>query len=107
MTGTRSGDAQFAQHQQHHIHKAVEGEVHVLLGSDERQHQIVHIGIDAASPTLPSVETDAVLTAISHVHLVLEHLIPPEDDTRLHLPHEERIGLVGMARHELLHRQIE
>ena len=100
-------DAHFPEHEQHHVHKAVEGEVHLLLSSHEREHHVVHVGIHAASPTLSAHHMDAVFAAVVEIHLVLHHLVAPEDDGRLHLPHEEAVGLFEVACHKLLHRQIE
>ena len=107
MTGTRGLNAHFTQHQKYHIDKAVEGEVHILLRSDIRQHQVVHIGIDTAAPALPAVDPDAVLTAVVQIHLVLHHLVTSEDDTWCHLPHEKAVGQVEMTCHVFLHCQIK
>ena len=107
MARTRGLDAHLPQYQQHHVDEAVEGEVHILLGGDERPHEIVHVGIHTAAPTLASIEPDAMGTAVIDIHLVLQYLVAPEDHTRRHLPQEEAVGLIEMTRHILLHRQIE
>ena len=85
---SRGLDTHLAQHQQNHHHKTVEGNAHLFLRSDVRQHQVVHVGIHAASPTLPLIHLDAMLTAVGEVDLVLQHLVTAIDDTRSHLPHE-------------------
>ena len=107
MGGTRRLDTQFPQHQEEHIDKSVEGDAHILFRCDEREHEVVHIGIDTSPTTLPTIHLNMMLTTVCHIHLVASHLISAKDHTRLHLPHKEAIRLRDVLRHIFLHRQVE
>ena len=89
MTGAGSLDAQPPQHQQNHLQKAMEHRPHHLVGRHIRQHQVVLVGIDAASPTLAAIHPNVVPLAVVHVDLALHLLVAPKDDAGSHLPDEE------------------
>ena len=96
------------QHQHHHIDVAVEGEVHILIVGDVREHDVAHVCIDTASATLSAVGLYVVGTAVVHVHLVFYQLVAPKDNAGLHLPHKKTIALfLQMARHIFLHGKVE
>ena len=64
--------------------------------------------IDTPSPTLPTIELDAVLAAIVEIHFIFDDLISPEYDCRLHLPHEEDIIFKAqLTCRIILHRQVK
>ena len=107
MTGSRCFNSHLPEHQQHHVHETVEGKAHVILTCHKRQHQVVLVGIHTASPTLPLIHLDAILTTIVQIHLILHHLITPVNHAGLYLPHKEAAGLVDMTCHIFLHRQVE
>ena len=107
MARARSSNAKFAKHQQHHIYESVESEPYIFSRGNERPHQIIHIRIDTASSTLPAIDLDTMCLAIIEIHLILQDLVPSKDNARLHLPHEETVGLIKSTSHKLLHRQIK
>ena len=107
MVGTNGLDTHLPQYQQQHIDEAVEGKAHLLLFGDERQHQVVAIGIDTASPTLPVVQLDSVGLAVCQIHLILYYLITAIDNAGGYLPQEKSIASPLLTGHILLHRQKE
>ena len=107
MAGAGSLNTHFAQYQQHHTHKAVEGKAHLRFPRDIRQHEVVAVGIDAPSPTLAAEQADAVRLTIIPVDFVFHYLVAPIDDAGLHLPHEESIVLQLQTSHLFLHGEEE
>ena len=107
MSGASGADAEFAQYQQYHIHEPVEGKAHILFRGDEREHQIILVGIDTPSPTLAAIDLDIMLFAVLEVNLILRHLITSEDHAGLYLPHKKQIRLAAVTSQILFHRQIK
>ena len=107
VRGARRLDAHLSEHQQHHRHETVEGKAYVILTRHERPHQIVPVGIHTASPTLPLIHPDTMLSTVVQVHLVLHYLIAPIDHAGLHLPQHEQVVVLHVLGQIILHRQIE
>ena len=91
MAGTSCVNAHLVQDEQQHIDKTIEGEAHLLLFSNKRQHQIVAVSIDTASPTLPLIYLNTMFMTIVEIDLIIYHLITPIDNTGVHLPKEESV----------------
>ena len=91
----------------HHQHIVVESKINVDRRGDVREHDIVHVGIDTASPTLATIHSNAVCATILHIHLSVHKLVAPEDNRRFNLPHKEIFVGRKVTSHILLHSQIE
>ena len=81
--------SQFAEHPADHLHVLLESRLHFVGARDVAHHHVAFVGIYAAAAALAPVELYAVLAAIVDIDLVLDDLMPAEDDCRLHLPEEE------------------
>ena len=107
MGGACGSNTYLVQGQLYHSNKAVEGKANVVAIGNHRQHQVVHIGIDAATTTFPSNYTYIMLATIVEINFVFNYLISPKDYGWGYLPHKKAIGFLHMSRHILLHRQIK
>ena len=100
-------DTQLAEHEGYHADVAVEGVADLLVLRDIAEHDVAHVGIDAAAATLAAIGLYAMCAAVVEVHLVLYELVAPEDDGGVDLPHEEAVFFVYRARNILFHGKIE
>lgn len=88
------------------VEEACEHLVRPGIGSDIGQHDIAHVGIDAAASALAPHHIDAVCTAIIQIDFIFHDLIAPEYHSRRDLPEKEHI-LLSRMRQVFFHRQIE
>ena len=100
-------NAQFSKHEQQHVYEPVECQSYVFLFRHIREHHIILVCIHAASPTLPAVHLDTMLFAVIKVYLVFSHLMTPEYDTGLYLPHKKTIVFVYMTGDIFFHCQVK
>ena len=84
---------------------------HIVAAGDVAEHDVVHVGIDAAATALAAVVLNAVLLAVGHVNLAVDELVAAKNHCGFHAPGEEQlvnaVVILYFLRGVLLHRKIE